>query len=264
MKPMAYHSPVYLSCLPNRDGVKTGRPMTLYENLKPAQITVLDKKEIIDFALGRLLPAPSSFADLGGIWDVDGEYTFHALNHHSICKAYLVDTDFTAKALAKASKFPVLHTMRENFGRPQVADSIGQVDAVFLFDVLLHQVSPNWDLILEMYARICSCFVIFNQQWTRDKHTVRLLDLGESDYFANVPHDPEHPNYAGLFERLDQIHPQHHRKIRDIHNIWQWGITDTDLVAKMEDLGYDLDYYKNCGQFQNLDNFQNHAFVFRK
>ncbi|MBI9077609.1 MAG: hypothetical protein JEZ02_19555 [Desulfatibacillum sp.] len=238
--------------------------MTLFKDLKPAQLSVLDKKEIIDFALGRLLPSPCSFADLGGIWDVDGAYTFHALENHDVSRACLVDTDFTDKALARAEKFSSLQTIKDNFGRPQTLKKIGQVDAVFLFDVLLHQVNPNWDEILEMYAQICSCFVIFNQQWTGGRNTVRLLDLGEEAYFANVPHNPEHPNYAGLFDRLDQIHPQHNRKIRDIHNIWQWGITDTDLIVKMKELGYALHYFKNCGHFKNLDNFQNHAFVFSK
>ncbi|SHJ20393.1 hypothetical protein SAMN02745216_01199 [Desulfatibacillum alkenivorans DSM 16219] len=238
--------------------------MSLYKNLKPAQLTVLDKKEIIDFALGRLSPSPCSFADLGGIWDVDGEYTFHAFKNHDIKRAFLVDTDFTDKALTKAEKHPALQTIQDNFGRQEVVEKIGPVDAVFMFDVLLHQVSPDWDQILEMYSRICSCFVIFNQQWTREGHTVRLLDLGEKEYFANVPHDPEHPNYKGLFDRLDEIHPQHERKIRDIHNIWQWGISDKDLIAKMEAMGFGLQYYKNCGQFQNLKHFYNHAFVFSK
>lgn len=238
--------------------------MTLYKNLKPAQLTVMDKKEIIDFALGRLLPSPCSFADLGGIWDVDGAYSFHALENHAVSRACLVDTDFTDKALARAGKYPALQTIRGNFGRPEILEAVGPVDAVFLFDALLHQVSPDWDRILEMYAASCSCFVIFNQQWIRDKKTVRLLELGEKGYFDNVPHSPEHPNYVGLFDRLDAIHPQHGRKVRDIHNIWQWGITDADLIAHMKDLGYALEYFKNCGQFQNLENFQNHAFVFRK
>ncbi len=240
------------------------KTMTAIKDMKPGQRTVLDKKDIIDFALGRLLPSPCSFADLGGIWDVDGAYTIHALDNHEISQAWLVDTDFTDKALKRAAKQPQLSTIKSNFGQPEVPRQIKSVDAVFLFDVLLHQVAPNWDEILEMYARICSCFVIFNQQWTRDPHTIRLLDLGSQAYFDNVPHDPTHPNYANLFDRLDDIHPQHGRKIRDIHNIWQWGITDQDLIKKMQELGFSMEYYKNCGQFQNLEYFENHAFVFKK
>ena len=237
--------------------------MSALEKIRPGQLTVLDKKEIIDFALGRLAPSPCSFADLGGIWDVDGEYTFHGLENHTVKKACLVDTDFTDKAKKKAEKHTNLTIIKGNFGSPEVVEKIGAVDAVFLFDVLLHQVSPDWDEILEMYARASEIFVIFNQQWTGPK-TVRLLDLGEEKYFRSVPHDKAHPNYADLFQRLDEVHPQHQRKIRDIHNIWQWGVTDSDLIKKMRDLGYSMQYYKNCGRFQNLDNFENHAFIFKK
>ncbi len=230
---------------------------------KPGQLTVQDKKEIIDFALGRLSSQPCSFADLGGIWDVDGDYTFHALEKHDVSKAYIVDTDFTEAATKKADNYPNLSLINDNFGNDKIPERIKGVDAVFLFDVLLHQVAPDWDEILNMYAEVVECFVVFNQQWTGPE-TVRLLDLGEEEYFRSVPHDREHPNYKGLFSRLDEIHPQHKRKLRDIHNIWQWGITDSDLKKKMRDLGFTMQYYKNCGRFQNLEQFENHAFVFLK
>ena len=61
-----------------------------------------------------------------------------------------------------------------------------------------------------------------------------------------------------------EIHPRHNRIWRDIHNVWQWGITNHDLLAKMESLGFTLKYHKNNGQFGNLSNFQNHGFVFKK
>ena len=70
-------------------------------------------------------------------------------------------------------------------------DQVGRVDAIFLFDVLLHQVAPDWDTILEMYAKNVRVFGIYNQQWTGADTTVRLLDLGEEEYFRNVPVDPK-------------------------------------------------------------------------
>jgi hypothetical protein len=39
-----------------------------------------------------------------------------------------------------------------NFGSPAVAQQLQNVDAILLFDVLLHQVSPDWDEILDLYA----------------------------------------------------------------------------------------------------------------
>ena len=61
-----------------------------------------------------------------------------------------------------------------------------------------------------------------------------------------------------------EVHPQHNRIYRDIHNVWQWGITDSDLIARMESLGFSLQFYKNAGAFGTLKNFENHAFVFSR
>jgi hypothetical protein len=100
--------------------------------------------------------------------------------------------------------------------------------------VLLHQVAPDWDTILDMYAKNVRALVIYNQQWTGPGNNVRLLDLGEEEYF------------------------------RDVHHIWQWGITDADLEAKVAGLGFKLLHKKNCGRFGRLPNFENHAFIFAR
>jgi hypothetical protein len=44
-----------------------------------------------------------------------------------------------------------------------------------------------------------------------------------------------------------------------VHNIWQWGITDDDLVEKMQSLGFERVHYENCGRFGTLPNTENHA-----
>jgi hypothetical protein len=61
-----------------------------------------------------------------------------------------------------------------------------------------------------------------------------------------------------------EIHPQHNRIYRDIHNVWQWGIVDVDLIAKMNNLGYSLEYFRDCGSFGDLKKFKNKAFIFYK
>ena len=143
-----------------------------------------------------------------------------------------------------------------------VVRSIGAVDVILMFDVLLHQVMPDWDEILRIYSSVSPCFLIYNPQFIASEKTVRLLDLGEQEYFANVPHDRSCPTYRHLFEKMYELHPQHKRIWRDIHNVWQWGITDDDLSRKLKDLGYVMQYYKNCGQWTGLRNFENHSFVF--
>lgn len=227
-----------------------------FDNLKKEKI------HLIDFLCQN--DKIESFADLGGIWGVNGGYTFYGMRHYKIKTAFLVDTDITKEVLNKSKKYNGLTVINANFGNKDVVQKIGKVDAIILFDVLLHQVNPNWDEILEMYSPSAKYFVIYNQQYIASHKTVRLLDLGYEEYFKNVPRKKDYPLYKDVFEKMYEMHPQHNRIWRDIHNIWQWGIVDGDLLSKMNELGFTLQYYKNCGQFYDLKNFENHAFVFRK
>lgn len=230
----------------------------------PANVNI-NKKAIIDMTFQKLLPqTPASFIDLGGVWGVNGAYTFYTLGRYTISRAYLVDTHLDDIVKKKQEQYPQLQLVSGNFGKTDIVKTLHQVDAIFLFDILLHQVSPDWDEILEMYAPLTTCFVIYNQQFMASETTVRLLDLGKEQYFKNVPFPQNSPLYQDLFEKMYAINTEHQRIWRDIHNVWQWGITDNDLRAKMHALGFTEKYYKNCGQFGKLRNFQNHAFIFQK
>lgn len=220
------------------------------------------KKELIDVAFTRLPYKPASFADLGGVWGIDGAYTFYILRHYPVRRAVLVDTDFTERVRENRQRFDTLLLLEGDFGDRKIAERIGPTDAVLLFDVLLHQVKPDWDEILEMYAAHTRCFVIYNQQFIAGENTVRLPALGKEQYFAYVPMDPNSPGYRNLFERPDEIHPRYNKRYGDVHNVWQWGITDKDLVATLERLGFRLAFRKNYGQFSTFRAFENHAFIF--
>lgn len=203
-----------------------------------------------------------SFADLGGVWGVEGGYTFHALDRFPKVRGMLVDTHPTDIVIERAKKYPRLKLVRGNFGDPKVAAEVGAVDAVFFFDVLLHQVRPDWDEVLAMYSQ-ARCLVIYNQQWTGPGNVVRLFDLGEDEYFRNVPHKRSHPIYGDLFRKLDKPHPDHAGRLwRDVHHVWQWGISDAALEAKAAALGYRLEFKRNFGRFGRLPQFENHGFVF--
>lgn len=108
-----------------------------------------------------------SFADLGAVWGVEGAYTFRALDKYPVKEAVLVDGRITPTVAARANSYPQLRVIEGNFGDQEIADKVGNVDALFLFDVLLHQVSPDWDTILDMYAKNVRCLLIYNQQWSR-------------------------------------------------------------------------------------------------
>ena len=220
------------------------------------------KLDLIDYACQRF--PIRTVADLGGVWMVDGGYSFYALEQGGVEKAFLVDTDFTPAVHARRERQPGMEIIQGNFGDPDTAAAVGEVDAIFLFDVLLHQVAPDWDEVLALYAPRTRLFLIYNQQFTALPHTVRLLDLGREEYFRHVPHSPDEGPYLSLFEKLNEIHPQHQRPYRDIHNVWQWGIVDADLTAKMRELGFEQVYFKDLGRFADTHSFENHAFIFQK
>jgi hypothetical protein len=218
--------------------------------LNPVKLDLIDRCEF------------RSFADLGGVWLVEAGYTFHALRRRGVERGILIDTHPTETVLNLAAHFPQLELIQANFGNEEVAGRI-DVDAVFLFDVLLHQVRPDWNEILEMYAPRTRKFLVFNQQYTRDE-TVRLLDLGREEYMKAVPHSSEGEPYTGLFDRLEEVHPDHERKWRDVHHIWQWGITDKDLREKFKQLGFRQTFYSNHGRILDSDCFENHSFIFEQ
>lgn len=221
--------------------------------LQPLKLRAIDAA----FQRGRI----SSFADLGGVWVVEGGYTFYVLETYQPSRAVLVDEQPTAEVIRRAKSFPGLTLLSRNFGEEQTPASLGRVDAILLFDVLLHQVDPDWDGILRMYAPVADCFIIANPQYVAGPATTRLLELGREQYLELVPPQPE---YDDVFDRLDEYLPDRGRHYRDIHNIWQWGIVGPDLVATMNDLGFDLVYFENAGQWQAQPAFEHHAFVFER
>ena len=229
---------------------------------KNKQKLIQDKLDLIDFVFTSR--DVHSFADLGGVWGVDGGYTFYSLDTYKVSRAVLVDRYFSNIATEQSKKYSQLRLLQGDFGDERIVNDIGQVDTIFLFDILLHQVSPDWGQILEMYAPTSKCLIIYNQQWIGTNSTVRLIDLGEQEYFKNIPHSRTEAPYDTLFRNLHQQHPDQGKLWKDAQNIWQWGITDTDLLTKVASLGFQLQFYKNCGQGWNTKNFENHAFVFNK
>lgn len=211
----------------------------------------------IDFAVRTL--GVSSIADLGGVWAVDGAYSCYALARHKLSRGVLLDEDITPKTRRHAGGLP-LELVELNFGSPEAAARVGSVDAVLLFDVLLHQVDPDWDEILALYAPVTSSFVIVQPQWN-GRSTVRLLELGPDRYLELVP-DREH--HAAAVAVLDEVNPRRGRRWRDVHDIWQWGITDEQLVGRMKELGFALRYYQHTGPWMGLKHFHEAAFVFAR
>lgn len=212
-----------------------------------------------------------SFADLGGSWGVNGGYSYQALLALPIEQAFMVD-DFDPPHLHERFKqYPQFSIIKGSFGLPATVDALPPVDALFMFDILLHQVDPDWGTVLELYAPKTKTILIYNQQWIGSGDTVRLLDLGPDAYLQNSPFAAAEP--ASARAAVDQIFAERHKphqkfngKIRgDTPDIWQWGITDPDLIRKMWSLGFKLDRMENFGEFSPaMKNFENHGFWFSR
>jgi hypothetical protein len=223
---------------------------------------VLDpiKVGVLDVAHRRF--GVSSAADLGSVWAVNAGYALHLAAQPGVERVVVVDENFTDAAAEAIARRRNCQRLDGNFGSVPVRDAVGAVDAVVMFDVLLHQVDPDWDEVLGLYADQTSCFVLAGP-WYRGGagETVRLLELGEERYLELVCEQEIH---QGLFDRLDELNAQRGRLWRDVHDIWQWGITDADLRWRMSELGFLLGHYENHGTWRGLPAFESGAYVFAR
>src|SRR5262249_55180827 len=176
----------------------------------------------------------TSFADLGGVWAVNGAYSLHAMQYPQMRYGYLVD--FSADMLTgPITKVPNLFIIQDSFANA----CIPFVDMILLFDVLLHQTRPNWKDILKLYADRTRCFVICNPQFEIPQ-TTRLIDLGKTEYFKFVPHSHSEPGYRELFVGEYKTNPDW----RDAESLWQWGITNEDLIETLAGLHFKLAHHQ--------------------
>lgn len=222
-----------------------------------------EKFALIRAVFNQYMRDAKTFADLGGVWKVDAAYTIYTLKNFPIKKAFIVDTNFNNRVDKRLSRYNNLTKIKGDFGRGEIVSQIRDVDIIYFFDVLLHQVNPNWDEILEMYSKICRCFIIFNQQYIGSDNTIRLTNLSLEEY-ENLAPKRSDDLYDFVFKHKNEINTEYNKPWKDVHNIWQWGITDSDLRNKLKSLGYTEKYYKNYGRFSNLEFFEEHAFIFLK
>jgi hypothetical protein len=216
------------------------------------------KLEMIDSACD--LVDAHSLADLGGVRAVGGGYSFHAARRDGMKRVVLVDEDFTPEVTDRQSATSVLELVQGNFGDDRIAGRVGPVDVVLLFDVLFRQVRPDWDDVLALYAAQTRCFVVVQPTYNgAESGALRLVDLGASRYLDMVPDLPIH---VEALEHLDDANVHRGRRWRDVHDIWQWGITATALERKLADLGFRLAHKESRGRWRGLDAFDDYAFVF--
>jgi len=219
-------------------------------------VLLKDKRRLMDLAFERF--GAKSFADLGGIGRVDGGYSFFTLDKYRPERGVLVDVR-AGYIKDRANKYPNFEIVDGNFADRAVAERVGTVDALFLFEVLVHQghgEQPGWEEILETYAGRARMFLIHNPQWTASETSIRLPDLPEEERRKNIPTPKRKP--------LDEAKPILDPNSQNLLLPWEWGVTDEDLIRKMKSLGFKLQYFENSGRFQELESLENHAFLFSK
>jgi hypothetical protein len=221
------------------------------------------KAMVIDYAVDEL--GIESFASLE-IADPLGLFAFYAIDKPTVGRGALIDVraqrprGHLLSAIEQASERPGMEVIDARFSDPETISEVGEVDAVLLFDLLHRLVEPDWDRVLELYAPATSSLLITNPQWEGEQ-TVRLIDLGREEYTEAVPPWEGHRE---LFDHLDERHEGQDRPYRDANHVWQWGITDADLRAKMEELGFSLEREWGLDAPPDTRGFVNRAFAFTR
>jgi glycosyltransferase involved in cell wall biosynthesis len=217
-----------------------------------------EKLDLIDMSC----KGKHKIAELGGVHGVNCAYGSYARNKYSNY-VITVDSEWSDEAISLCKSNNV-RIIKDDFGNKDVPSKIGKVDVIILFDVLLHQVSPNWDEIIKMYAPYTDTFVIYNPQYKSDK-TVRLMDLSKEEYYNIVPINEEANLIIDeVFDKKDEINPSHKKPWKDIHNVWQWGITDEDIIKTMKRCGFKQTFHENYGSWNCHKYFDACGFIFNK
>src|SRR3954469_5780875 len=102
--------------------------------------------------IGELAPG-KSFADLGGMFLIDGEHTFLAADAGATWAVCVDVREISEKFEREATKRSNVEFVQGDFSSEQVADKLGVVDVVWCWGVLYHHPSP-YQLLRSLY-RIC-------------------------------------------------------------------------------------------------------------
>ena len=208
----------------------------------------------------------TSLVDIGGCYGVNGGYTFHALALSSIDRAFILDGRITDLTKKRAEQWPQVTLLQGDLGDPRFIEQIGYVDAAICYEVLLHQVAPNWDEFLRAYAERVRVLIIYNQNYMGSKETLRFIDEGIEGYFKHTPYREmvREKNVQEWFGKHDQLCPELNRKWRDVHFYWQWGITQSDLIRVLWEAGFQVDYLQNYGFWPGKSTIQNQGLICSK
>jgi hypothetical protein len=213
---------------------------------------VAGKLELIDFAF-QTYPI-RSFADLGGAYSYPpGGYALYTIDKYRVPAGFLVDNHAPDGMAEEVAKRPALRFIRGDLSRPEVARQLGDIDVVYLFDVLCMQGKPGWRELLQIYAERTRCFLITSAQFDCFPSSVRLMDLSEEAYYECVPREyAADARKLNLYAVRDEINPVYGTRHRDCSGYWHWAITDDDLIDTMRQLGFRPTLIKPLFKMDNI------------
>ena len=207
-----------------------------------------------------------SFADLGGCWGVNGGYSFHArhIAGDAFTKGYVLDQTITPLTKKRLKGVDNLFPYEGLLGSQGAVEAVGEVDALIIFDVLLHQVNPDWDEFLRKWLNSANTAIIYNQNWIKTMDTVRFVDFGFEWYLQNVYFNDDEKKLRGWFDEHHQLNFEQGKPQRDIHNWWQFGIALTDLVRVARESGFSLRYLNSWNSYDNFPWIVDQGMIFTR
>jgi len=185
---------------------------------------------IARFAAGR------TFADIGCMWGVNGEYAFHA-EASGATRSVGVDVfgptpEFEQKRRDRGSR---VEFVLGDATDPDTLARIGQVDVVFCAGVLYHHPSP-FDLLVAL-RQICKTTLI-----------LRTSTIPEVDGLPNAavffPMLAERDRSLWNLSRLGLLHQvgiSNAFEPREGYGNWFWGLTPSCLRSMLEVAGFRVD-----------------------
>ena len=201
--------------------------------------------------------------DVGACWGGNGGYTFHALESGKIERALILDGEITDLTRKRAAGDPRIALVEGHIGDAELVAALPDCDAAIIFDVLLHQVAPDWDEFLLRYSGKVNHLVIWNQDWIGSDSSVRYVERGLAWYLENVG-EADEARIRRWFARHDDIAPRFGRPWRDVPDFWQWGIVSSELIDTMRKLILPR-HFSNCGAWsERYPNIQQNAYLFSR
>jgi len=184
-----------------------------------------------------------SFADLGACWGVNAGYAIYArkLCGSDFDRAFIVDQIITSISRDRVSKWDNFFPVQAILGSAEARTKVGPVDALIIFDILLHQANPDWRQFLKDWlAQTKQTVIVYNQNWFKDATSVRFFERGPEWYLKNVVYVVGEPKVREWFANPYRFIPEEGVNAKDSFHFWQWGITPADLIDEFQKNGFDL------------------------